>query len=409
MINKNYILFFVSLVIVFVFYNDIVFYKKTIKETFNNKNLNENIILNFSDYEKSFFVNKFLNNIKTNENNVLLNVKENIEKNKVFNNDLINIDNLNRITNSTLNITNEKNIAMNIILNKQNEFEKLWLNDKIKHFDIEKIKSSSEDKDFSLNTLKSSILYQYMNLDEKNVLFENEKNIYKRIELTNRYLMSIANSETKGEDHSISVFSPTQALGRYQINGSTSRSTLLTFLKKYNLNVNDIKNNDDFLLSSKDNKKINKINEYFIQKIEQKYFEIYNEKWTINYKNEYIKDMNTFLNRFVNELKDNNVSNNEETLLNFYIKYMTIFTRENETRIGQGVLSLITSENKMVVAKNLNHINKQSSPTEIVEKTRMFYNASNTKHIFASKVKKDFKNILNQKILNDKFLYSKKL
>lgn len=407
MINKNYILFFVSLTVIFLYYKDIILYKQTIKETFNNKNLNTNI-LNFEDYQSKLFVNKFFTNNEISEDKNI-DIKNNIDKSTFYNHELKNIDNLNRLTNATLNVTNEKNIAMNIILNKQNNFEKIWLNDKIKHFNINKINVKSEDKDLTLNTLKSSILYQYMNIGEKNYLFENEPNIYRRIELTNRYLISIANIETKGDSHSISVFSPTQALGRYQINGSTSRSTLLVFLKKYNLNINDIKTNEDFTIPKKIHK-IDEINKYFVEKIEQKYYEIYNEKWSIDYKNEYLQDMNTFLNRFINHLKTNKLEKtNEEILLNFYVKYMTIFTRENETRVGQGVLSLITSESKMVVAKKHKHLNNNSSNVDIVEKTRMLYNAGKTKDIFANKVKKDFLSIIKQPILNNKQLYSKNI
>lgn len=409
MINKNYILFFVSLVIVFSFYNDIVFYKTTIKETLNNKIQNENI-LNLKNYKNNFFNDNILSfNVKNDNINFYNNIEKKLSDKKIFNIDLKNLDILNKITSFNNNISSEKNMAINIILNKQNDIEISWLNDKIKHFNIDKININSEDKDFNVNSLKSSILYQYMNIGEKNFLFENEKNIYKRIELTNRYLMSIRNVETSGEKHRFSVFSDTQALGRYQINGSTSRETLITFLKKYDLNVNDIQNNEDFNLPENLNKakEQKKIAEYFVNKMEQKHFETYQEKWNDKYRASYLKDMNTFINRFLNSLKENDAPAKEEELLNFFTKYMTIFTKENETRIGQGVLSLITSENKMLLAKNFNQLNKSSTISEVVEKTRLFYNAGSRKHSYANKVKKEFKNIINLKILNDDNLYRK--
>lgn len=410
MINKNYILFFVSLVIVFIYYNDAVFYKTTIKETLNNKISNENI-LNLKNYQNNFFNDGILSfNVKK-ENNIFdnNNIKDDLSDKKIFNTDLKNFDILNKITSFNNNISSEKEMAINIILNKENDIEVSWLNNKIKRFNVEKINLKSKDKDFNINSLKSSILYQYMNIGEKHYLFDNEKNIYKRIELTNRYLMSVRNVETSGDNHRFSVFSPTQALGRYQINGSTSRKTLITFLRKYNLDINDIQYNEDFNIQENLNKnKIDKKNiaEYFVNKMEQKHYETYKERWNEKYKESYTKDMNTFINRFLNSLKED-IPAKEEELLTFVTKYMTIFTNKNETRIGQGVLSLITSENKMLVAKNFNQLNNYSSASEVVEKTRLFYNASKTKHVYANKVIKNFKNIINYKIINDNNLYRK--
>jgi len=121
----------------------------------------------------------------------------------------------------------------------------LEINSYITNKYYKELKNSSLNQHQTLVILKeiiaSSILYQKnSNYDKK--LFIEEKNVTERVKKTISLLISIVINETYSFKYSSSIFSPTNAFGRFQITSHTAAEAFYKLFSDKNITLQELYN-----------------------------------------------------------------------------------------------------------------------------------------------------------------------
>lgn len=217
------------------------------------------------------------------------------------------------------------------------------------------------------------------------MLFSEKKDINERISLTTSLLATVSDLETGRYQHNLSIFSPTRAFGRYQIVRTTGQEMFIKFLQSNELDLNKI--NSEKFLKKELTLEVDNIVNYFHLKHQERT----GEKWSKNYIKEQEVNTLSLLRRFVYALKEDMKTNKS---LDAYVKNVEkdsgmktgFLVREKYVEMMrhpelQGVISLATLEEKLVIYNKLNKENKKTPELEKIQKLFELYNGdiSNTK------------------------------
>jgi hypothetical protein len=305
----------------------------------------------------------------------------------------------------------------------------LEINSKLNLTKIFKLKSNEVIKNIIINATIHYILTK-----NKSNLFDDNYSSLDNILSRSILLSVIAHIETGYFNYNKTIFSPTKAFGRYQINGNTLGINFKSILNRLDINplffqkypLNSL--NRNLLISLSENEKYkNLLNKYFntknkkiknkirkkLYKIEKNLFNNITKYIFINIKNISNKDISkkdiskykSLLKRTIYGIEQNEPDFLKEEKNAFfkrllYIKISSILIFSSIK--NQGVLSLIVLESKYKNIKRYKKIKINIQKNEknflnILRNIAIYYNGSDTKKIYAKKVRnhaaKIFKNL----------------
>lgn len=192
---------------------------------------------------------------------------------------------------SNMHLKIAKDMKSYIIHPEKYPYLKNWINDQANKYYIPNFPER-----IGKEAIKSAIIYQYINYNSKDAIFSILPNIEDRIELSAKLLATIAELETGSPymKHNATLWSPTQAWGRFQVNGTTASDFIINMILKNHINFDKIDIED-----------LNK-HKYVYGKIVDITKEIEKnnkirtgQKWSSSDREKQIKNLLTFGNRFV--------------------------------------------------------------------------------------------------------------